>query len=80
MRCERAIWLTLVALGAWIAWAFPCRGQVFTASLTGVVTDPSGGAIVEASVQLTSTATGEQRRTRTSADGRYAFSQILPGS
>jgi len=54
-------------------------GQVFTAGLTGMVADPTGGAILEASVQLSNTATGEQRRARTGADGRYTFSQLLPG-
>ena len=55
-------------------------GQVFTATLTGVVTDPSSGAIPKASVSLTNTATNEQRSTTAGADGRYEFPQLLPGT
>src|ERR1700759_3914985 len=55
-------------------------GQVFTATLTGVVTDPSSGAIPKASVSLTNTATNEQRSTTAGADARYEFPQLLPGT
>jgi hypothetical protein len=63
--------ICLLTTGSW--------AQIFTASLTGMVADPTGGAILDASVRLSNTATGEQRRTRTGADGRYTFSQLLPG-
>jgi hypothetical protein len=58
----------------------PCSAQVFTATLTGAVTDPSGATIPQAEVNLTNTANSEKRRTTTSADGRYTFSQLLPGT
>ncbi len=55
-------------------------GQIFTAGLSGVVTDPNGGAIPDASITLKNSANGEARSTKSSNDGRYVFSQISPGS
>ncbi len=56
-----------------------CLGQTFSASLTGAVTDPQGAAIPNASVELKNTATNDLRQTTTGTDGRYIFSQLLPG-
>ena len=56
-----------------------CLGQTFTASLTGVVTDPKQAGIPGATVKVQNTATNEIRATATAADGRYTFSQLLPG-
>lgn len=47
--------------------------------LFGVVTDPSGAAIVGATMKLESQARGVQvREATTGGDGRYSFPQILP--
>lgn len=54
--------------------------QTFTASLTGLVSDPTGAAIPSVSVKLRNTATNEERQTSTAAEGRYVFSQLLPGA
>ncbi|MGI8992132.1 MAG: TonB-dependent receptor domain-containing protein [Bryobacteraceae bacterium] len=64
---------------AFLIGSLPCFGQAFTASVTGVLTDPSVGAVPRAKVELTNTATNEKRTTATSAEGRYTFSQLLPG-
>jgi hypothetical protein len=74
MRCFHTA-LILVLLVAAQA-AFP---QAFTSSLTGLITDPSGGAVPNATVRLKNTATSEERASASSADGRYTFSQLLPG-
>ncbi|MEO7142564.1 MAG: carboxypeptidase-like regulatory domain-containing protein, partial [Bryobacteraceae bacterium] len=58
----------------------PAFGQAFTANLTGVLSDPSGGVIPGATVLLTNTSTNEKRTAATRADGRYIFSQLLPDS
>jgi hypothetical protein len=58
----------------------PCFGQAFTANLTGVLADPTSSVIPGATVSLMNTATNEKRTTKTSAEGRYVFSQLLPGS
>jgi hypothetical protein len=48
-------------------------------SLTGSVTDPSGAAIANASVELTNLDTNVKRSGATTADGAYSFPQLPPG-
>ena len=55
------------------------RGQS-TTSLHGLITDPSGGVIPDATVTLTSTENGGARRTATDANGAYNFPQLAPGN
>ena len=45
--------------------AIPGRAQIFSANVTGVVTDPTGSAIVNAQVRLLNSGTGEERTTAT---------------
>lgn len=51
----------------------------FTASIQGIVQDPSGGAIPQASIRLLNTATGVSQTTTTDASGNYRFVSIAPG-
>jgi hypothetical protein len=51
-----------------------------TSSLTGTVTDPSGAAIPNVMVTLTSNDTGQIRTETTGNDGVYKFSLLPPGS
>jgi Carboxypeptidase regulatory-like domain len=48
-------------------------GQAGTGELTGLVTDPTGAVVANASVTLTNDATGEKRATTTTAAGIYRF-------
>jgi Carboxypeptidase regulatory-like domain len=48
-------------------------------SLTGKVTDASGGAVANATVTATSVSTGQAQTATTGTDGRYKFDQIPPG-
>ncbi|MDQ6663823.1 MAG: TonB-dependent receptor [Acidobacteriota bacterium] len=57
-----------------------CIGQTFTASLTGVVTDPKQAGIPGATLKLLNTGTNDTRESTTGTDGRYTFSQLLPGN
>jgi outer membrane receptor protein involved in Fe transport len=50
-----------------------------TGALTGVVTDPSGGSIANATVTATSLGTGQSRTTTTDASGSYKLSLLPPG-
>src|SRR5688572_30107515 len=54
-------------------------GQSDTATLSGRVTDPSGGVIVGAAVTLTNTATGTSSQMKTNEAGVYSFSALRPG-
>ena len=60
--------LTVLALFAGTVWA-----QGGTGELTGLVTDPSGAVVSNATVTLTNNATGEKRTTVTTAAGIYRF-------
>src|SRR5207249_9653239 len=50
-----------------------------TASLSGTVTDPSGGAIPNAQVLLVNVETGFERAISTQEGGAYRFTQIPVG-
>ena len=49
-----------------------------TGTVAGTVTDPSGGAIVGATVTLTDTATSISRSDVTNENGRYFFANVVP--
>jgi iron complex outermembrane receptor protein len=49
------------------------------ATLTGRVTDPQGGVVVEATVAVTGAAAGRARVTRTAADGTFVLDGVVPG-
>jgi hypothetical protein len=78
-RVDRGLIFIILAICISTVAAIDCFGQAFTANLTGVVTDPSGAAIPGGAVRIRNTATEETRQTNTGADGRYTFSQLLPG-
>lgn len=58
----------------------PARAQVNTASLTGLVTDASGGVIAGAAVIATDTATNAVRRVTTDTSGYYLFPSLPIGT
>src|ERR1700683_640625 len=49
-----------------------------TGTVAGTVTDPSGGAVVGATVTLTDTATNNGRTETTNEAGRYFFANVVP--
>ena len=51
-----------------------------TSGLTGTVTDPSGAAIPNVTVTLTSNDTNQVRTATTGGDGQYKFTLLPPGS
>jgi len=56
----------------------PLRAQVGTASLSGMVADPSGAAIPSAEVSLESMTRKAVRKTVTDSLGSYVFTSLLP--
>jgi hypothetical protein len=66
----------LVALCA----ASPSLAQVDTGSISGVVSDASGGAINGASVTLSNEGTGAELTTTTGSDGGFKFTPVRIGS
>ena len=57
----------------------PCFGQTF-GEITGVVTDPSGAVVANATVTVTNPETNLTRRVSTNAAGNYNIPALLPGS
>jgi hypothetical protein len=51
-----------------------------TSALAGTVTDPSGAAIPNVTVTITSNGTGQSRTTTTGSDGSYRFNLLQPGN
>jgi len=51
-----------------------------TAGLTGTVTDPSGAAVPNVTVTLTSNDTNQVRTATTGGDGQYKFTLLPPGA
>jgi hypothetical protein len=54
--------------------------QQASASVNGVVTDPTGAAIPNAQVELTNVNTAVTRKTATNIDGTYVFLNVVPGA
>ncbi len=51
-----------------------------TTSLNGVVTDPSGAVIPNATITIVNNGTGAQRIDKSDGSGRYNFQQLVPGA
>jgi Carboxypeptidase regulatory-like domain len=74
-RCWRPILAIVLFLGC----CFTVRGQSTFGSISGTVTDSSGGAVPDAQVMLTNTATVEKQTFTTGHDGLYSFVNLNPG-
>src|SRR2546427_8456685 len=70
----------IVLSAALVAASSLAFGQVNTASLTGLVTAPSGAAVPDANVTLTNTATNVTQTTQTGAAGYYEFPVVQVGT
>src|SRR5207249_1993644 len=60
--------------------AAPSFAQVDTGSISGVVTDASGGSVTGVSVTLTNEGTAAELTTTTGSDGGYKFTPVRIGS
>jgi len=57
-----------------------CLGQSFTSSITGVVADPSGASVANASLELKNIDTSDVHNFKTQIDGTYQFNNLAPGN
>ena len=69
--------LVLVAM---LLFAIPALTQVDTGAVRGTVTDPTGALVPDATVTLTSAATGQTVSAVTAKDGTFTFSPVRIGS
>ena len=58
----------------------PMYAQKTTATLRGVVTDPSGAVVANVPVTVTNSATGSTRTANTNSQGEYVFPELLAGT
>lgn len=55
-------------------------GQTTSATLSGVVRDPSGAVVPDVKISVKNTQTGLVRDTTSDMEGRYNFTNLLPGT
>ena len=68
-----------MVLALMVSWAMPASAQSLYGSVVGQVTDPSGAAIVQATVTLTNKATGQVYEGKASESGGFLVSNVMPG-
>ena len=78
VRCV-CVSVASLALGLLILVSSPINAQVVGATLSGTVTDPSGGVVVGATVSVKNNATGAGRDVMTDSAGLYTVPNLLPG-
>jgi hypothetical protein len=61
-------------------WSGVLMGQGLTGQLSGAVTDPSGSAVPNANAVITNSATKQSRSAKADAQGRFVFTELLPGT
>src|SRR5215472_2965433 len=76
----KAYWLSFVFLLAALCFASVAQAQLYTGSVTGVITDPSGAIVPSAKVTLTDQDKGYTYNATTDTTGRYLFRSIAPGN
>jgi hypothetical protein len=80
MRCMRFVALLTVSVILVVFVASLCVGQSNLASISGLVRDPQGAVIPEASVTATNVATGVPARTVTDSAGFYSIPSLPVGT
>ena len=81
LACSKPVFALFLCFAVLFACTSPVWAQTAsTGALTGTITDPSGGVIVGATVELTSRATGQGRTTTSDSAGTYIFSLLQPGN
>lgn len=69
----------LVFFGFWALTSPVAVAQEASATVNGVVSDPTGAAIPNAQVNLTNVDTSVVRSSKANGDGAYAFLNVVPG-
>jgi len=73
-------YVPFLALLVFLVEPIPASAQLYSGSITGVVSDPSGAVIPNAQVTLTDTGKGFDYKTTTSAVGRYLLRSLPPST
>src|SRR6202790_905950 len=78
IRLRIFVYLVSVAIVLLLTSAVPSRAQVAGATLTGTITDPTGGQVPNAQIVIRDVATGVERTVTTNKDGFYIAANLLP--
>lgn len=78
-RCSSLIWGTFTVLVLITMLGISALAQSVTGSISGTVTDSTGGVLVGASVTLQGDQTGATRSATTDEEGRFTFAALQPG-
>jgi len=76
MRCL----LFIFVVGISFSNVAPLRAQVSGATISGLVTDPTGASVANATVTVTSTDTGISASSASNSDGAYTLPNLRPAS
>ena len=79
MTIQRWVWSAVFLGSLLVGGSLACAQGVF-ATLTGLVTDPSGGVIPNAKITLRDAVSGSIRDTVTNGDGYYTFAAVAVGT
>ena len=77
--CKYVAWMLASLLSFSLIFAPPLQAQIYSGSLTGVVTDPSGAVVPGAKVKLIDADKGFSYDTDTDSAGRYVLRSLPPG-
>ncbi len=78
---SKCVWMYVcLAVLALLISAGRVQGQAQTATISGTATDPSGGALAGARIQVTNVGTNTVQSTTTDAQGRYSIAQLPVGT
>ncbi|HEU0139842.1 MAG TPA: carboxypeptidase-like regulatory domain-containing protein, partial [Bryobacteraceae bacterium] len=72
--------LTLVLVAALALLSTPVVAQNLTGQISGLILDPTGKTVPDATVVLTNQETQQQRTVATDQEGRFLFTQLLRGT
>src|SRR6202140_5236100 len=78
IRLRMVVYVFSRAVALLLTNAVPSRAQVAGATLTGTITDSSGGQVPNAQVVIKDVSTGVERTVTTNKDGFYIAANLLP--
>src|SRR5881397_2839278 len=80
MKARISVVLTTLAVFTLVTsiWTPPASGQAVFGSIFGTVTDPSGAAVPNAKVTVTSATKATSYTATTNADGNYSVTHLIP--
>jgi len=77
---SRRFWALVLSVSITLSLSHFVQGQTTYGSVVGLVSDPSGAAVVDATVTLTNVGTSHKTTQPSGSDGRFQFVNLVPGA